>query len=501
MSTTLRLFWLIVRHDLLLTWRGWLGKFSDTFVNAGLAITLFVIQQVIFAAVLTFAPRATLATESGVWSFVLFFIFTSALTNVQLARPDGSLLFSSPVPPMAVLAARLASQTLASLSGVLFFVLPAVNVYAVRFGFGYLAGYLVLLLLGLVGATAAMTATLGLAKLIGARRALNVIRILGFALLALFLVAIRLPEYRHSPIAARAVTMLGQITTQAPMRWVAQAGQGQLLPLAGLIAVGLLATWLMAALLEQTYLRGSQQESAPALRRSTPNQHRWSASFFQAVYLKELRLLWREPVLLAQLLPTLANLLPLFLLFRNLGWTMLAPLSCALAQVLVLALTPLIAGGDEAWDLIRGSPITEIAARRVKLAAALTPPLVLSVLMNVALAVLGHPVLALISLVVTVPGAVSCGWLIAANIPPTTRKGLVKRTKHQQSFAGTMIGFVTIGLAATGLWALASDRTWLGLGLVGANWIASFLIFGFTKLKETPEWKFEALREPAATSK
>ncbi|HLP24412.1 MAG TPA: hypothetical protein VK477_01950 [Acidobacteriota bacterium] len=501
MSTTLRLFWRIVRHDLRLTWRGWLGKFSDTFVNAGLAITLFVLLQVIFGLVLTFAPRPTLAVESSIWAFVLFFIFSSALTNVQLARSDGALLFSSPAPTSAVLAARVASQTLASISGMAFFVLPAVNVCVVRFGIGYLAGYVVLLLLGLAGATAATGATLGLTKLIGARRAQNTIRIFGFALIALFIVAMRLPEYRHLPAVAHATALLGQLATGAPMRWVAQAGQGQLLPLIGLIVIGLAATYLMATLLERTYLSGAQQENAAISRPASSRPHRWSGSFFRVVYLKELRLLWREPVLLAQLLPTFANLLPLFLGFHKLGWLMLGPVSCALAQMLVIALTPLIAGGDEAWDLIRGSPITEVAARRVKLAAALTPPLLLCALMNIIFAALGHPILALVSFVVTLPGALSNGWLIAAKIPPTARKGLVKRARHQESFAATFLGFALTALAASGLWALSADHLWLGIGLIGANWIASFLIFGFTQLKETPDWKFDALRNSAAASK
>jgi len=500
-SAKLRLFWLIVRHDLRLTWRGWLGKFSDTFVNTGLAITLFILQQVIFAIVLTLAPRATPAIEAMVWSGALFFIFTGAMTNVQLARPDSALLLSSPVPPQAVLAARIASQTLASISMVLFFVLPAVNVYAVRFGPGYLAGYVVLLLLGLAGTTAAVATTLLLTKLIGVRRAMSTVRILGFVLVALFIVAIRLPDYRHSAVAAQAAALLGKLATGVPMRWVALAGQGQPLALAGLVLAGLVATYAMAALLERTYLSGTQQENATPSRRRSSRPHRWTGSFFRALYFKELRLLWREPVLLAQLLPTLANLLPLFLGFQKLGVLMLGPVACGLAQILVLALTPLVAGGDEAWDLIRGSPVTEIAARRVKLAAALTLPLLLCAALNLVLAALGHPFLALISFVATLPSALSNGWLVAANIPPTARKGLVKRAKNQESFFATFVGFALTALVASGLWALSADHLLIGAGLIGANWIASFLIFGFTTLKETPDWKFEALRDPAAASK
>ncbi|WP_415909806.1 hypothetical protein [Oleiharenicola sp. Vm1] len=501
MRATLHCFGLIVRHDLRLVWRGWLGRFGDTFLNAGLLITLFVLLQVLFGVVLTLVPRATLAAEAGAWAFVAVFIFSNALTNIQLARPDGPLLFSSPVSAKAVLAARVASQTLASISGALFFVLPAVNVYAIRFGPGYLAGYLVLLLLGLAGATAAMAATLALTRLLGARRAVNVIRVAGFVLVALFIVALRLPEYRHSPVIARLTDFLGELATGGAMRGVACAGQGQPLPFATLLVTGLLATGGMTALLGRTFLSGAQQEQNEKRARPSPRPHRWVGSLPRVLYAKELRVLAREPVAFAQLLPTLANLLPLLLMFRNLGWAMLAPLSCALAQVLVLALTPLVAGGDEAWDLLRGSPVPELTARRVKLAAALTPPLAVSALMNLALAALGHPLLALVAFVAALPGALSCGWLLAARIAPTAKSGLVKGAKHQANVGQTFLGFALIGLASGGLWALVAGKPLLGAGLIGGNWLAALLIFGFTSLRETPDWKFEALRSAAPASK
>lgn len=493
MNATLRSFWLIVRTDVRLVWRGWLGKFAQTFLNGGLLLTGFVLMQLLFALVLTLAPRASLESETMAWSCVTVLIFTSALSNMQLARPDGALLFSSPVPSSAILAARVASHALASVGGVVFFVLPAVNVYAVRFSAGYLAGYVTLLTLGLLGAAAAMAATLALTKLLGARRALNVIRITGFVLVALFIVALRLPEYRHSSVAMGISAALGRAATGVPMRYVAQAAQGQLLPLAGLLVTGFGASALMMRLLERTFLSGAQQEQSETRARPAQKAHRWTESFFRAAYLKELRLLWRDPLLLARLLPMLANLAPILLVFRNLGWLTLAPLSCALAQTLVLALTPLLAGGDEAWDLLRSSPIDELTARRCKLAAALTPPLVLAALMNVLLAAVGHPLAAVVAFVALLPGSVAAGWLLAAKITPSPRRGTVKR-KGQENLGVSLLAFVLIGLVSAGIWALNADRTLLGVGLIGANWLASFLIFGLTALNETPEWKFEALR-------
>jgi ABC-2 type transport system permease protein len=391
-----------------------------------------------------------------------------------------------------------ASHALACVGGAVFFVLPAVNVYAVRFGPGYLAGYVVLLTLGLLCAAAAMAATLALTKLLGARRALNVIRIAGFVLIALFIVALRLPEYRHSAAVAGVSAALGRVATGAPMCYVAQAAQGQFLPLAGLLVAGLAATALMLRLLERTFLVGAQQEQSEARARSSRRPHRWTESFFRAAYLKELRLLWRDPLLLARLLPMLANLLPVLLVFRGLGWLTLAPLSCAIAQTLVIALTPLLAGGDEAWDLLRSSPIDELTARRCKLAAALTPPLVLAVLMNAALAIAGHPLAALIAFIVLLPGAVAGGWLLAAKITPSPRRGTVKRKGHE-NLGVSLLSFALIGLASGGLWALNANHALLGVGLIGANWLASFLIFGLTELAATPEWKFEAMQAARAS--
>lgn len=488
-----RHFRLILRNDLRLIWRGWLGKFGDTVVNFALWITLFVILQVTLGTLIYFLPRPTLTVEAGVWLFAAAFIFSSCMTTMQLARPDGVLLFSSPVAGSAVLGARLCSQTLAGLGPVTFFLLPGVNALALRHGPGYLAGYVVLVSLGFIGSAFATGCTLLLIRWLGARRALNAVRITGFILVALAIIVPRLAEFRRSPIAAEVQDLVGRVLASPPLQLLAEAGRGALLPLLGLLVLTVGASVLLARLLQRSFAAGAQEEANTRRVGIRPTTHRWNRTLGRTVFWKELRLLWREPMLFARMLPTFANLLPMFFVFRSLGWLMLSPLACIISHLLTMSIAPTVVAGDEAWDLARSSPTPEIRYRLYKLVAALTVPLLALALFSVGLALVGHPLAAAIAFLASLPGNAAIGWFFTTSITPNPRRGVVKQ-KGGEGFAAAMLGLLIGGLGSGALAAYCTDRALLGSGLLGAYLIAALFVFIFAKLRETPDWKFEEMR-------
>jgi ABC-2 type transport system permease protein len=191
---------------------------------------------------------------------------------------------------------------------------------------------------------------------------------------------------------------------------------------------------------------------------------------------KEWRLLLRDPTLLSQVLLRLLYLLPTaFFLFRNISLhdtTAVARGAGALtffAGQLAGSLAWIAISAEDAPELIACSPIAPGAARRAKLAAALTPVALLVASVVIALAWLS-PWASLVAAVSTALSAISAGLLNLWFEKPTPRSAFRRRGGSVVVSLGELALGVCWGLAAAlailaPLWALLPAV--VGLGLLG----------------------------------
>jgi ABC-2 type transport system permease protein len=462
-KTLARQVWVILRNDLLLFWRGLSGGKLRWLGSNAILIALFAgfhLLSIAFFWVLHRFP--TLELESLVWGLFAFAMLGAAANQViavVFERADFDFLLSSPVSPRAILWARLAAIALSSFLSVGLFLTPLIDGMVIGLSRRYLAAFAVWALLALVVGSLAFWITLALVRWLGVRRARTIAQIvavlLGMGVFILFQAQNFMPPSQRGAFLGK----VGHVAAQLGFSQIARAGRGEIVPLAGLAALALgfsVMTGRQLARLLVTGVQAADESRGP--RPGPAGRHRWSSGLFRAAFLKDLRLTVRDPLLLAQILPSVLYLVPAVMPFwRSLQLRALAPAGLGLTSQLALSLCLVSAWGEECWDLIRMSPVRETEIRNAKIAAALAPSMALAVLCSVGLVIAGFPGLA----VLTVLMSAACGWgcarLAISEIRPTPRKDLLRRggrTGRTWRFYAGM--FLTL-LGAAGLGCVGAE--------------------------------------------
>ena len=235
----------------------------------------------------------------------------------------------------------------------------------------------------------------------------------------------------------------------APLDWPAQAVFGQPLPLLGVLALAvggaMLSARVAAGRLEAAPV-GTDSSSAPLPNRA--RRTRFGGSAVALLYGKELKLLGRDPELISQIGQQLVFMVPILALIFTDGQVTPQRLAAAgvfLGGTLASSLAWLVLCAEDAPDLIAAAPLRPGVATRAKLAAALTPPMLL-VLGLALIVVMRSPLAAAVMLPMALVAGLASAAMQAWTQPPARRSAFRKR--YRSSLLMALGEFVLIGSLA-----------------------------------------------------
>lgn len=304
-------------------------------------------------------------------------------------RGDLDLLLSSPLPSRTILATRLLGIAAGTAAPILILLTPLANVGLFAGHANWMALYPVIASMGLIAAAGGMLATLALVRLIGVRRTRTTAQILA-ALSGAFVFLLTQGFNLSTPsLRAKVAGWVGPLlAADGPLgpdslAWLpGRALTGSPLALLALIAVGVAAYALTAALTHRLFVRGVLHAGAmaapPKPARSAPLRFRGGVT--QAIVRKEWRLILRDPQLIVQVLMQLLYLLPMVVLIFKSDSPSLPGIATAMTMVtlmLTASIAWLVIAAEDAPDLLATAPLGHGRVRRAKLIAVVTPPMLL----------------------------------------------------------------------------------------------------------------------------
>ena len=359
------------------------------------------------------------------WLVMSLMLSQAILLSVSalFVRGDLDLLLASPIPPRSVFIVR--GLGVAVSSTVLYLVLlsPLANLGPFTGRPGLLAIYPTMLALGLGMTALGIAATLGLVWWIGARRARTAAQLLGaFIGAAVFLVMqaqnmLAASQKRHIAEWLRRWTATdGPLAPDSLWWWPGRAMMGEPLPLALLVVLGIGSFTLVIGVAERRFVTGTQGVVTGGVQRAdspaATGPPRLRPGLRRNVLVKEWRLIWRDPQLIAQALLQTLYLLPLmFLAFRHQDTlAVVVPGAVLFGTSLAGALAWITVAAEEAPELIGSAPVTLGRVRWMKLVAALAP-VGLLLLPLLVLLLVKDPLLALVFVGCAGGGCFSAGMM------------------------------------------------------------------------------------------
>lgn len=481
----------IVKNDLRLLWREYLSRRKRMFATWALLGLVLVGGHVLaFFLFGMLRQPPPLAIEGAIWLFFGFFILGSTMNTaigLLYERADFDLLLSSPLNPRAVLLARLLSLGTSGFLSVALFLLPLLNAASVRLSPKYVAGFFVWILLAALAAAFGISLTLSLVKLLGVRRARVTVQITAAVLGASVFLTSQVPRFLPESKGEAVLSSLISLAQHPALTAIARAARGEPGPIAGLSVLTVAAVILATRSLSRIFVSGSQ-DATVALggeRRSRPSRrYRWAEGLRLATFRKDLRLIARDPLLLAQILPSALYLIPgLFSFGRGGGIELIAPVAAVIAPQFSMLLTAVAASGEEGWDLIRMSPSSEIQLRIAKMMAGMALPLLLALMICLLLVFVGRPGLAAITLLTSIIAASACSWLQVTVIRPTARRDVIKR-RGGASLARGIVSGAHILAAALGVGMLSRGYLLPGAFALLILLLGALACFTFARPKE-----------------
>jgi ABC-2 type transport system permease protein len=388
------------------------------------AVALFVVSRI--GAIDAGDPRVLVAVSAILIGCMTFMLSTALKSSVLVLfeRGDLDLLLSSPLGSHSIFTVRLGAVAISTATLYLFLLAPFAHAGALLGQLRWLAVYPVILGCATLIACIAMLMTLGLVRVLGARRPRVVAQVIGALAGALLFILSQLFSHFSQSMEAQAATAFarafdssGPLGAASPLWLPGRALLGEPLPVLGTVLAALAAFAFTAGRTHRFFMRGLQEAASSSRNAPRPAggvRYRFGRSLFDTVVLKEWRLILRDPHLISQVALQLIYLLPLcFLVFRRkeiqlpavaAGLTLLCgSLTASLAWIIVLA--------EDAPDLLRLAPAPPRTIRLAKLAAAAMPSLLIVVLPLLWL-VVRAPAAGLLACF-TVSGAVCSAALVA----------------------------------------------------------------------------------------
>jgi ABC-2 type transport system permease protein len=469
-------YFLLLRHEMRLYLR-------TGFLRAS-SLTFLIISQVLLhliALAFTFIPAAApgdaaaregrlLMLASAMIGMLVFMVSRSLANAVQAlyTRGDLDLLLASPVDRRALIGVRTGAIALSTGLEVAALVWPFANVFVLCGRLQWLKAYLLVPGMAMLATSIALVVTLAAFRTIGPRRTRITVQVLavivgfGFTLVA-YLPMLAGRRQGPAPVSARMEVLAHQSAgfreiVVAPAQWLMA---GYLPVIVFLIASATLFAFTIHMTGDRvvralTTIAGSGTRVA---RRAGAAAMRFRRSFRSVVVLKELRLIARDPFLVAQILQQSLVALPAaMVLWRTkfggdlpLAWLSVILLGATIAG----ALAWLTIVAEDAPDLLAAAPVSRAALIRAKLEAAMLPALPIC-LLPLPFLLSTHPWYAVCLTLCATGSALTSAMLNMRN--PVARRRDSFKTRHRQ---GGFHGLLALLLVA--LWmALCLGLTWLG---------------------------------------
>ena len=479
--------WLL-GHELRLAWynaavnKG--GRRRMSWASIGVWIGAWLVLHVLAFVVLrkvapggVMDPRLAIPATLVLAAIAIFMLAASLRASVLalFERGDLDLLLSSPLSSRSIFTVRLLGVIVAGAALYLFLFGPLVHVGVALGQFHWVGVYVAIMATATLMACLGMLLTLALVRLLGARRTRVLAQVLGAVAGALlFLLSQAYSMFSHtgdSGAAERTLRHMAESPWLAPDSWLWLPGRavlGEPLPTLGLALLGIAAFGLTVGRTHRFFVRGVQEAAGSARAVSKPSgamRLRFRRSLFDAVVVKEWRLIARDTHLLSQVLLQLVYLVPLLVLILR-GGDAPGPAIGAGLTLLCSSLTGglawIVISAEDAPDLLQSSPAAGRTLRLAKLAAATMPPLLLVALPLLWL--IARAPLAGLMVAFTVTGAVLGGGLVVLWVGrPAPRSNF--KTRGKENFLSTVLELLTT-LSWGGLaWALVS------LTAATADWV------------------------------
>jgi ABC-2 type transport system permease protein len=385
-------------------------------------------------------------------------------------------LFSSPIAPRKVLTVRFLAVAVGAFSifGMIF--TPVLLPSAVWGHPGWLAAIVVLFCVALAASGVGLLLAAALFRLIGPRRTRTVGQVLAALIgAAFFLVAQArniLGGSKTASVAATVMDLSRDPRFAAPaLSWPLRALLGEPLPLLAALGISsgvfLIANQILGARFAADAAAAAGAGAGTARRARVGGRVRFAGSAFSATLVKELRLILRDPALIAQVLLRVLYLVPLgFVLLRQAGQgqSFVLPGSAAALTLVASQVSGSLAwitiSAEDAPDLLSCAPTATRTIRQAKIAAAILPVAVLLAPVLLPLFVLSP----LVALAATLGCAASMTMASLMNLwwQRPGKRSEMRRQRSSSWFVtlaelllGVLIAIAT-GLLAAGLfgWAL-----------------------------------------------
>ena len=480
----------LAAHELRLAWRDW-----RSMITAGsrrrLSTAVFVLVLIgallhlpAWAVVARFAndgtapDKAALASVSLIVVLYISLLLSQAMESVTrtlYARGDLDLVLSSPVSPRRLFSVRIAVNAALIAMIAVVISLPFIDVLTLAGGPRWLAGFGLAIGLGVATASLAVAITIGLFRLLGARRTRLVAQVVaamigaGFAIgIQVFAIVYYGTMVRPAMVIARnLITVLPD--AGSPLWWPARALMGDW---AALFAVLVVCFLILAAVMAAFAPRLGEHSIAATDLAAPSSHHRTRQRAFAlrspgaALRRKEWLLLRRDPWLASQTLTQLFYLVPpALLLMRNFGNVTGALVVVVMVLVTVGgqlggALAWLAISGEDAPDLVMTAPVRPLAVTRAKVEAVMGAVLMV---LGPFLAVLAwlsphHAVAAFVGIVIAAASTIRIQLWFRAQAKRSNF-----RRRHTSSriatFAEALISFswaAATGLASAGTFGFAA---------------------------------------------
>ena len=335
-------------------------------------------------------PRILLVITAVLAVGTTFMLSSAIKTSVLVLfeRSDLDLLLSSPLPSRSIFTVRLLGVCASTAGLYLFFLAPFAHAGLLQGQWRWLGIYPGVIAVAVLCSCCAMLLTLGLVRVLGARRTRVVAQIVGALAGALLVIASQLHALTSRQTQERIRdSVLGLVQQDGaadnPLWLPARAMLGEPLPLLLLAGCAAGLFLLTTASTHRFFARGLQLAASTAVRGApsgAPQRHRFGRSLFQTVVIKEWRLIARDPQLLSQVMLQVLFLLPLFFLIFGRADIQAQAIGAGLALLcssLTGALAWIALSAEDAPDLLLVSPASQRTLRRAKLAAAILPVLAL----------------------------------------------------------------------------------------------------------------------------
>lgn len=397
-------------------------------------------------------------------------------------RGDLPFLLASPVPLRVVVATRLVDIALTTLAGSALFLIPLIDCAAILHGRQWLWSWPTwIATCGLI-VPAALATTLTLVRRIGARRTRVVVQLFGLGIGMVAFVGFQASNWanrsgqNHAPHRA---DWMGWFD-HPPLTFFADAARGDCVRLTLLFVAAAAALFFGLRRLARDFGQGALAtgddlgEPSPGRRgRANP----WAGYFlrpaWQVVILKELRLVFRDPLLLArastQIITIIPGLAGAFLYRASVGLAGVALVGPALATALLAAL---MTANDDAPEHPAVSPVSPRRVLAARTCAAAGPPALFGAIVAMIIVVLGHPVLGAVAAFGALLNATAIGWLTVCTVRSHTAEERARGKQPMiilQSLYGMLVGGLgagAFGLAVAG--QLVAAAILGGIALVAA---------------------------------